>query len=170
MAAHDTEKFMREDQLPGTPTLYVLVALPRSGKSTWANERYKKLQSTIVSGDDIRRAFGVKFDSSLEDMVLSTLVIATTALLKRGQNVIVDCCNHRVGHRRTWFAIAKYCDARVILITFPQLETKKWRQLCKKTGFKWSVAKEFQRENEPITEQEKKDALVVWRSDYYIFQ
>jgi len=171
MVAQDTyKKFMQEDRLPGIPTLYMLVALPRSGKSSWANERYKKLQATIVSGDDLRRVFGVKFDPSIEDAVQRILKIETVALLIRGQDVILDCCNHTVDHRRQWFNIAADCGARVILVTFPQPERKEWKQRCKRTGFKWSVLKKFQRENEPITKQEENEALVVWRKDYYIFE
>jgi len=163
-------KFIQEDRLPGIPTLYILVALPRSGKSTWANKRYRKLQAAIVSGDDVRRALGVKHDANLESLVQGSLMIATTALLKRGQNVILDCCNHTVGLRQRWFDIAAYCGARVILVTFPQPEQKKWKQLCKKTNFKWSVVKKFQRENEPITEQEQSNTLTIWRHDYYILE
>jgi len=171
MVAQDINKeFMQEDRLPSTPTLYILVALPRSGKSSWANERYKKLQATIVSGDDLRRVDGVKFDPDLEPVVQATLVIATASLLIRGQNVILDCCNHTVEHRRQWFNIAADCGARVILVTFPQPERKEWKQRCKRTGFKWSILKKFQHENEPITKQEQNEALVVWRHDYYIFE
>lgn len=75
----------------------LLIGLPRSGKSTWANEVWIREHDwygyprLILSGDDIRKAIcGERFNSYTEDFVAATLHVALRALFNRGHHILVD--------------------------------------------------------------------------------
>jgi predicted kinase len=123
-----------------TPTLSVLVGLPRSGKSTWANKNYRRLRATIVSGDDVRRALGInRFDPKQEPEVQRILKIMVEALLLRGQDVIIDETNHTKFRRLRWVGLAAggFCQLHYVQFDHPSME--EWRQRCKDSGFPWPV-------------------------------
>lgn len=73
-------------------TLYFTIGLPRSGKSTYANEWVKeKPMRVVVCGDDIRFALhGKRFEPLAESMVNAIKLTMIRALLNRGFDVLVD--------------------------------------------------------------------------------
>jgi hypothetical protein len=89
-----------------------MIGLPRSGKSTWANEwlninknpayLYRDMNigwetirigkpRVVVSGDDIRMAlYGQRYNSHVEEYVFAIEHTMIKALLNRGHDVLVD--------------------------------------------------------------------------------
>ena len=79
--------------------LIVLVGLPYSGKTTWANA----VGCPIVCPDAVRQAYGVRFEKRLEHQVWATAFTMVSALFNAGHNfVILDACNTSVRRRSKW--------------------------------------------------------------------
>lgn len=92
--------------------LFFTVGLSRSGKSSWANEKWAKyhistlgdearyyphemdcltFNRVVISGDQFRRALhGSDFRIEAESTVYATMDIATRALLNSGYDVLID--------------------------------------------------------------------------------
>jgi len=83
-------------------TLIVLVGLPRSGKTTWANGE----RSPMVSPDAIRLALhGRKFVPEAEPIVWVYSKLMVRSLFYAGHNrVIVDGCHVKRKYREEWYA------------------------------------------------------------------
>jgi hypothetical protein len=94
--------------------LHVLIGLPRSGKSTYANKWIREIvprPRAIVSGDDIRQALtGERYNSHSEIYVQAIKKTSIEAQLLRGHDVIVD------GTHTTWNSL------RVLLKIDPEAE------------------------------------------------
>lgn len=156
----------RRDRLPGQPTMYLTVAPPRCGKSSWANRMKARLQAAIVSRDDIRRTLGVdRFDPRLEPMVTMVEEYMIRSLLIRGQNVIVDNINHTKWIRNIYWQIAQETEARVVAVIFPAPTEAEWRRRCEETEFPWEVVEGLAREAEPLSEYEAR-VMGRWSDDY----
>lgn len=80
--------------------LYVLVGLPRSGKSTWAQQQ----SVPIVCPDAIRLALtGQAFVPEAEPMVWTLARYMVRALFLAGhRHVILDACNTTKARRSNW--------------------------------------------------------------------
>lgn len=158
MTRRDSENFRKRDQLAcgSKPFLYVLVGLPRSGKSTWANRSAKKLGATIVAGDDIRRAMGFEWDPKRDREVRKNLKLMVLALILRGQNVIVDETNHTRARRRVWLSLTPWAHVRFVEIPDPPREEHLAR--CRRVGFPLKVIRQKRREFEPVVPSESIEA------------
>lgn len=75
------------------PTLYFLVGLPGSGKSTWAEYQKGVLNAVIHSSDNIRKELGDVNDQSKNELVFTTLHKRVKEDLLNGKNVIYDATN-----------------------------------------------------------------------------
>ena len=84
------------------PDLYVMVGLPRSGKSTHA----RSLGMPIVSKDSIRLALhGKRFLTEAEPWVKVIAKTMVKALFASGhEQVVVDECNITRKHREEWMS------------------------------------------------------------------
>ena len=71
-------------------TLYFMVGLVASGKSTWAESNKEKLNAVIHSSDAIREEFGNINDQSKNELVFNTLHKRVKEDLMNGKNVIYD--------------------------------------------------------------------------------
>lgn len=144
-----TQDFHDRDKVTaGKPTLTILVGLPRSGKSTWANSNYRSQEATIVSADDVRRAFGVEFDPLKERQVWFVVNTIVKALLLRGQNVILDTTNHTVRKRKGWLGLRAIANISFLEIPNPPLD--EWKRRCQESNFSWSVVEKMLTEQEPL--------------------
>jgi adenylate kinase family enzyme len=87
-------------------TLIMMVGLPRSGKSTQAQEISYKLGCPIVNRDSVRLALhGMRFLPEAEQMVAAIVKIMVKALFLAGHsNIVLDECNQTVKRRREWFS------------------------------------------------------------------
>lgn len=81
----------------------MLIGLPGSGKSHYANEYIKTHSGTIViSSDDIRQElWGDANDQQNPSQVFDEMFIRTVAAMKRGMNVIYDATNLVAKTRKT---------------------------------------------------------------------
>jgi predicted kinase len=136
------------------PNLYVLIGLPKSGKSVWANEAHDRLRATICSSDDVRRSLGIdRWDLKKEPEVRKILRIMVKALLLRGQDVIVDSTNLTVFARRQWIDMKSI--AKVVLVSIPRPDMATLKERCDNSGFPWKVIERMMRQYQPITTQER---------------
>lgn len=110
--------------------LYVMVGLPASGKSTWAENNKDKLNAVIHSSDSIRAEFGDINDQTQNNLVFETLHKRVKEDLLEGKNVILDATNlHR---RRRIHLISNHlrnvpCEKICILFATPV-------EICKKNN------------------------------------
>ena len=102
------------------PALVVLVGASGSGKSTWAQERYRA--DEIVSSDDLRAVVGSgrhDLDASADAFSLLEQIVA--GRLRRGLATVVDTLGFDVGRRRGWLdrAHAAGLPASIVLFDTP---------------------------------------------------
>lgn len=81
------------------PTLYLLVGIPGSGKSTWSKECTNAVR---ISRDEIRYSLLGENDSyfSKEDLVFKTYIEKIKENLKNGKNVIADATHLTMASRK----------------------------------------------------------------------
>lgn len=88
------------------PALVVLVGSAGSGKSTWAQQRYRSAE--VVSSDDLRAVVGSgrhDLDASGEAFALLDLIVA--GRLRRGLATVVDTLGLDAVRRRGYLALAQ---------------------------------------------------------------
>ncbi len=136
------------------PRVWVLVGLPRSGKSTWANENALRLNATILSADDIRRALGIEWDRKFEPMVWRTFNLMARVLIIRGQNVIADTTNLTRARRKWWVEMASDGLIRLEFVEFTDPGDEELRQRCEDSDYPWEVVQQLRRDYEPVAEDE----------------
>ncbi len=75
------------------PKLYIMVGVPGSGKSTYA-ERVLSKSATIFSSDKIRgELLGEENDQSNKDLIFSTLYSRARDCLLEGKDAVIDATN-----------------------------------------------------------------------------
>lgn len=86
------------------PILELLVGLPRSGKSTYADKQRTLGTSVIVNPDSIRLALhGRRFAPEAEDFVWATAKVMVRSLFLAGHmHVLVDATNTTRARRDFW--------------------------------------------------------------------
>ncbi len=100
-------------------TLYVLIGLPGSGKSTWAQQNAGRLQAVIVGSDEVRREFQVNGQNPLKgDLVFAEVERRARALLQAGQSVILDATHFLRKYRTYTLHLAGDTPARRVAIWF----------------------------------------------------
>lgn len=87
-------------------TLYMMIGLPRSGKTTRARDLAKKYGCPIVNRDSIRLALhGERFLVKAEPMVdVITHLMVDALFLGGNDRVILDECNVTIARRREWLS------------------------------------------------------------------
>lgn len=92
--------------------LAIMCGLPLSGKSTYVDRVIRNTRMAVVCPDDLRLVLtGQEFHYPAEQFVWGIAETFTRALLKRGQNVVVDATNATKRRRAPWIKIAKECEA-----------------------------------------------------------
>ncbi len=118
-------------------TLFVLIGIQGSGKSTWARANARRLGAGVVASDEIRNELeAAGMDAmGLSDHVFAILEGRVDELLARGQNVIVDATHARRQWRQNVLAIARRRGARRVAVWFDMpLETAIARNALKPGG------------------------------------
>lgn len=89
--------------------IYLLIGLPRSGKTTWA----KKQNLPIVNPDSVRLALhGHRFISIAEPFVWAISYLMARALILAGHNeIVIDATNLTQERRYEWER--RFKDARI---------------------------------------------------------
>lgn len=101
-------------------TLYIMVGIPGSGKSTGARKLSDKTGSTIVCPDDIRaEKTGDASNQGDDDNVWKTAFGRLHGLLKNGDSVIFDATSVNVSSRKPLIKIGKKYKCDVVACVFP---------------------------------------------------
>jgi predicted kinase len=102
------------------PTVYVLIGVQGSGKSTWARANAARLGAEIVASDAIRNeleAGGVPAEGQ-GDRVFGLLEARVAHLVDQGCSVIADATHVRRSWRANLVALIRQRGARLVAIWF----------------------------------------------------
>ncbi len=98
--------------------LFMLIGLPRSGKTTWAKTKQEISGGVIVSADTLRwLVYGQRFWGEGEPFVWSIRGIVLKMLLEQGVNIIIDETNSKKERREPIIQMAKTYDYNVFGVT-----------------------------------------------------
>lgn len=101
------------------PTLYVLIGIPGSGKSTWARENAQRLHAVVVSSDSVRRDLRAHGQNPLDgDLVFADVEHRAREQLRAGRSVILDATHSLRKYRTYALYLAGDFHARRIAIWF----------------------------------------------------
>lgn len=103
-------------------TLYILLGLPGSGKSTYANKELATRGAQIICADDVRLAHGHRFYGPLESQIHGMLYTLTRAHMLRGLDVVIDDCITRSAYVQRWARLAEDMgyQVRIIQLSLPK--------------------------------------------------
>ena len=89
------------------PTLYIMLGLPGSGKSTYVNTRLIPAGVQVICPDDLRAAHGHRFYGPLEQQIHGMAYTFARAHMLRGLDVAVDECTVRASYVKRWKRLAE---------------------------------------------------------------
>ncbi len=96
------------------PTLTLLVGVPGSGKTTWANNNHKE-NEVVLSSDLIRKElFNDETNQENNKLVFTTLYKRARNLIKQGKSVIIDATNVTIKDRAR--ALNNFANFNVIKV------------------------------------------------------
>jgi predicted kinase len=99
------------------PTMYLMVGLPRSGKSTWIKERIENLNAIVLENDWIREnILHAPHSKSIDPTIWMLTDGAARIILSQGKNVIIDGVNLTKFTRKFFIDMARECNARVVIV------------------------------------------------------
>jgi len=100
------------------PTVYFLVGIQGSGKTTWARANAERLRAVILASDDVRNELEAQgIDATGKgDLVFGIVEERLGRLLDEGKDVIVDATHARLKWREKEVAIARQRGAQVIAV------------------------------------------------------
>ena len=100
-------------------TLYIMVGLPGSGKSTYAKEFIKDQQVEYLSSDSLRAVFGKnESDQSVTPKVFGHIKTKVDEYLRDNKNVLVDATNVNRKERNDYINTAKKYNSKVVAVVF----------------------------------------------------
>lgn len=112
-------------------TLYVMVGLPGSGKSTYANKFAEEISAKVVSSDAIRaELFGDESIQSKPALVFDIVYERIEDTLKQGQDVILDATNIRRRDRGNAIVLAGRLGAKCEAIVMGTPSEVCWEHNC----------------------------------------
>lgn len=122
------------------PTLYLLLGVQGSGKSTWAKADAGRLNAVVLSSDAIRNeleAQGREMDAKNGDKVFAIFNGRMEQLLQEGKNVISDATHARRIWRQDEIAIARRLGARIVGVWFDVPLEECRRRNASRAGGPW---------------------------------
>ena len=121
-------------------TLYVLVGIQASGKSTWASANATRLEAEVVASDEIRNeleAAGIAAEHA-GDQVFAIFEVRVAHWLDAGRNVIADATHARRVWRANVLALARQRGVRSVAVWFQvPLDVSRARNVHKPGGARW---------------------------------
>jgi predicted kinase len=101
-------------------TVYILVGVQGSGKTTWARAHADRLRAIIVASDDVRNELEAQGMDATDkgDLVFRIVEARLRQYLAERRNVIVDATHARVRWREKEIAIARAAPAKVMAVWF----------------------------------------------------
>lgn len=99
-------------------TLYLMLGLPGSGKTTAALEISKQTGAVHLSSDEVRRRLFKKssFSQTEHNKLYTHLDEEVSELLKQGKSVIYDANLNRLSHRIEKYELASKYSLKTILV------------------------------------------------------
>lgn len=106
-----------------TNELYLLVGIPCSGKSTYANKCHRNSNTIIISSDDIRKELtgSYEFSKQTNNLIFDIAKERTRVALSNGFNVVFDATNIIKKYRNDFVKISKNCGCKINAIVFDTL-------------------------------------------------
>lgn len=107
--------------MSASPTLYVMLGLPGSGKSTHVTRKLVPQGVQVVCADDLRAAHGHRYYGPLEAQIHGLCHTFARAHMLRGLDVVIDECTVRSGYVKRWLNLASDMgySVRVLHCTAP---------------------------------------------------
>jgi len=104
--------------IAAVPTVYILIGVQGSGKSTWARANAERLKAVILASDEVRNELEAEgMDATGKgDLVFGIVEQRLGQWLAQGQNVIVDATHARRRWREKEIAVARAHGAKVIAV------------------------------------------------------
>ncbi len=102
------------------PTVYFLIGVQGSGKSTWACANADRLGAVILASDEVRNELEAQGIDATDqgDQVFAMVEERLGQWVDERQNVIVDATHARIKWREKEVAIARQHGAKVIAVWF----------------------------------------------------
>lgn len=142
----------------------LMVGLPGSGKSFWADMQ----QKPIICRDDIRLALGVEFDHKLEPHVTAVTNTMVRALMVRHVDFIIDETHNNVSTVKRHMAIAKeYSYSVNFTIMATPVKVCKDRRIGFPIGVIDSMAENIQETIEEIQSIYDEENILHLSGDWY---
>jgi predicted kinase len=100
-------------------TLFVLIGLPGSGKSTWARMNAARLKAVVVSSDELRAEFANRGRNPLQgDAIFAEVERRARAELQSNHTVILDATHFLRKYRAYAIRLAREVGAYRIAVWF----------------------------------------------------
>ena len=101
-----------------TPTLYILIGIPGSGKSYYAKKYLNTQNTVIVSTDKIRKEYieARQYNKELNNEIFAIAKLCIKEQLKIGNNVIFDATNTNKKYRKIIINLGKLYDSNIIAV------------------------------------------------------
>lgn len=115
------------------PTLYVLIGLPGSGKSTWSRDNAARLDAVVVGSDEVRRDFHACGQNPLNgDQVFAEVERRAREQLQADRSVVLDATHYLRRYRRYAIDLARQLQVWCVALWFDAplaevLRRNEWR-------------------------------------------
>jgi len=97
------------------PTMFLMIGLPRSGKSTWAESNSNN--AILISNDWIREnILHAPHCKSTDPAVWMIVDASARLLLSQGTNVIIDGVHLTKSVRKFFVDMARECGAEIVMV------------------------------------------------------
>jgi predicted kinase len=104
------------------PTLYILIGLPGSGKSHWAQANADRIGAVVVGSDEVRAEFQACGQNPYDgDAVFAEVERRARAYLQADRSVILDATHYQRRYRRYATALARQLRVPCVAVWFDTL-------------------------------------------------
>jgi predicted kinase len=101
------------------PTLFVLIGLPGSGKSHWAQANADRISAVVVGSDEVRVEFQARGQNPYDgDAVFAEVERRARAHLQADRSVTLDATHYQRRHRRYAIDLARQLQVPCVAVWF----------------------------------------------------
>lgn len=145
------------------PVLYIMVGVPGSGKTTYAQNYLANDSTIILSSDDIRKElFGDEAIQSDPAKVFDLLYKRMNTYLGKGKNVVVDATNiDKAGRHKTFEKISSECIKKAVVISVDKEVAIRQNKMRKRRVKPWVIEKYFNKFEMPEKSEGFNEIIVI---------